>query len=142
MLGTVGESMRMDGTVISDSVNLASRMEGLTKMYGAGIMVTEQTLAGIPTPDMFQIRYLDKVKVKGKADSVSVFEILNGADEAEVSAKLATLADFEMGVQHYQQQAFTLAQKCFTQVLIVVNWIVIIVIERNFSVATICDNQI
>ena len=68
MLGIIGEEERIDGTVISDAVNLSSRLEGLTKMYGAPIIVSGDTLLNVQNNSIFSYnyRFIDKVKVKGK----------------------------------------------------------------------------
>ena len=78
MLGTIGETERMDGTVIADTVNLASRLEGLTKRYGASILMSEHTLSKMTQPQAYLTRFLGKVQVKGKNIAVSVFEIYDG----------------------------------------------------------------
>ena len=78
MLGTIGEEMRMESTVISDDVNLAHRMEGLTKLYGASILISEHSLFGLTEPDKYHFRFLDRVQVKGKKEPISVFEVLDG----------------------------------------------------------------
>ncbi|OQW90563.1 MAG: hypothetical protein BWK78_06705 [Thiotrichaceae bacterium IS1] len=68
MLGTVGGPNRMEGTVISDAVNLAARVEDLTKLYRVPLLITEQTYLRLTDPSQYHIRVIDTVKVKGKSD--------------------------------------------------------------------------
>jgi class 3 adenylate cyclase len=76
MLGTIGENNRMDSTVISDSVNTASRLEGLTKKFSKDILVSGQTLGALARPEDYETRYLGEEMVKGKAMAVKVFELV------------------------------------------------------------------
>jgi class 3 adenylate cyclase/integral membrane sensor domain MASE1 len=117
MLGTIGESSHMETTVISDAVNLASRMEGLTKIYGANILVSETTLSQITDPLQFDFRLLDKVRVKGKKGAVSVIEIIDHRDLANAPRVKATREKFEKGVFHYLKQEFLEAKAYFEDIL-------------------------
>ena len=66
MMGTIGEKHRMDGTVISDAVNLASRIESLTKSYHVGLLISQYTYESLADPKAYDIRPIDVVVVKGK----------------------------------------------------------------------------
>jgi hypothetical protein len=104
MLGTVGGRNRMDGTVISDAVNVASRVEGLTKMYGTPLLITEQTYQQLEDPTQYHIRVIDRVQVKGKSQLVTVYEVFDADPSEVVELKLTTLNDFNQGFTRYHQQ--------------------------------------
>ena len=117
ILGTLGEAERMDSTVISDTVNLASRVEGLTKYYGVALLITHHTLVRLSDPTRYQYRLVDRVVVKGKTEAVSIFEIFDGDADRETIVKINTQVDFERGVQEYHARNFSVAREFFQKVI-------------------------
>ncbi|ASS75516.1 hypothetical protein CIG75_11335 [Tumebacillus algifaecis] len=117
MLGTLGGDNRMDSTVISDAVNLASRVEGLTKRYRVQLLISEQTLSRLQDPDRYQIRIIDRVKVKGKTEAVSVYEVFDADPQVVRDGKQSTKPIFEQGVRLYQEQEFVGAKALFDECL-------------------------
>ena len=115
MLGTVGGQNRMDGTVISDAVNLASRVESLTKNYGVSLLITQPTYSRLKNSSQYAIRTLDTVKVKGKSEAVTIYEVFD-ADTPEIKAgKLATLEVFAEARANYLEGKLAEAAGLFSE---------------------------
>jgi len=117
MLGIIGSEERLQGAVVADAVNLAARLEGLTRMYGSTITLSETTLSKLENPEKYKYRFVDLVMVKGKKKSVSVYEVFNGDPEQVVEFKEQTKNSFEEGIRLYYERKFSEASVQFNQVL-------------------------
>ncbi|HSH01806.1 MAG TPA: AAA family ATPase [Anaerolineae bacterium] len=116
MLGVIGETERLEGTVIADAVNTTFRIEGLTKRYGVTTLVSATTLSKLQDPNQYHHRFMDKVRVKGKQQSIHVHELFTA--DAQQEAKTNTKALFEEATTAYYQRDFTTAITLFNQLLI------------------------
>ena len=87
MLGVVGVKDRMENTVISDAVNLSSRLQSITKAFNISLAISEQAFKELEDPGIYKYRFIGKVKVKGKAAPVSVFEIFDGIEPISSSER-------------------------------------------------------
>ena len=101
ILGTVGGAARMDGTVIGDAVNLAARLERLTKEYRVSILISEYTLYCLDQPSIWSIRFLDRTHVRGKQDTQSVYEVFSGDPGPLREAKARAVKPFEQALAYF-----------------------------------------
>ncbi len=117
ILGTIGEMERMESTVISDAVNLGSRLEGLTKYYGVSILLSQPTIEKLTSLQDYHYRRIDKVRVKGKEQFITVVEIFDGDVSAVFDLKKEMNPVFENALQKYEEKNFQEARKLFQDVL-------------------------
>ncbi len=117
MLGTIGEEDRMDGTVISDAVNLASRIEGQTKTYGVNILLSQSTFSRLANREQLDIRPIDVTRVRGKSHPVAILEVY-AHDEPERRARKAATRDLLFsGVDYLARHELAAARRTFEESL-------------------------
>lgn len=117
ILGTIGELERMEGTVISDAVNLAARLEGLTKYYGTSLLLTDSTFDKLDPSHNYHYRKLDKVKVKGKEQFVVIVEIYDVDTKEIIALKEKSAGEFEEALKKYEEKKFGEAKAIFQSIL-------------------------
>jgi len=109
LAGNLGSTTRMKYGLVGDNVNLASRLEGLCKMYGVGCLVDDGVRLAPGVPEHFVFRSVDLVSVKGRKNATEIFELVakRGTDALAAPSSLAFSADFAAVQEQYRQGDFT-----------------------------------
>lgn len=119
MLGTIGGKDRLDNGVVGDAVNVASRVESMTKLYGTPMLITNLTRDRLADPHAYALRELDHVAVMGKSKPITIFEVLDGLPTSVRVARMETGRNFSAGIEAYRRGHFVEAKKRFEACLAV-----------------------
>ena len=113
--GNIGSPKRMDYTLIGDGVNVASRLEGACKQYGANILISEYTYRRLH--GTYRIREVDRVVVHGKSEPVGIYEVLDYHTDETFPNLMGVVSHFHEGVKRYRERQWDAAMESFNQAL-------------------------
>ena len=117
IMGIIGDEERNSAAIVADTVNTASRMEGLTKHYNANIIVSERFVEAMQDEQTFKMRYLGKVQLKGKSVALGIYECFDSDSPDLIIEKMRHMEQFKKGLEHYYRKEFAESAAIFDRIV-------------------------
>jgi len=119
IMGITGDANRLDAATISDTVNTAARIESLTKSFGVNILLSEDSFYKIQgeSKGKYHTRYLGQSQVKGKQNSIKIYECFDGDLPTSRTLKEQTLSQFDTALQSFYSQKLSKAKIAFRKII-------------------------
>ena len=117
VMGIIGDETRQDAAIISDTVNTAARLEGLTKPYGTPILLSEASYNKLENRELHKFRYLGQSEVKGKVDAIRIYECIDGRRSSDQNIIIESTPTFESAVHSYEQEDYNESKFKFRKLL-------------------------
>ncbi|WP_061248244.1 adenylate/guanylate cyclase domain-containing protein [Leptospira alstonii] len=117
LLGTIGEAERMESTVISPSVNVASKIGQLSRMYDSSLLITDSTLFRLTNSSGYFYRVVDRIQIRDQRSIYTVLEVFNGLPENLINSYMNTREEFERGILLFREKHFEEACVVFNRIL-------------------------
>ncbi|EMK06886.1 MULTISPECIES: adenylate/guanylate cyclase domain-containing protein [Leptospira] len=117
LLGTIGETERMESTVISSSVNVASKIVQLSRTYESSLLITDSTLFRLTNSSEYFYRVVDRIQIRDQRSIYTVLEVLNGLPENLIDSYMKTREEFEHGILLFREKHFEEACLVFNRIL-------------------------
>lgn len=117
LLGTIGETERMESTVISSSVNVASKIVQLSRTYESSLLITDSTLFRLTNSSEYFYRVVDRIQIRDQRSIYTVLEVLNGLPESLIDSYMKTREEFEHGILLFREKHFEEACLIFNRIL-------------------------
>lgn len=102
-MGIIGESGRWDATVISDSVNVAARIQEYGKLLGSQILISAELIAGMHSPESFQMRRVGHIQLRGRNEKVEIFEVLDSLPIADRTLRILNRKLLEKAILEFEE---------------------------------------
>ncbi|HEY0133398.1 MAG TPA: adenylate/guanylate cyclase domain-containing protein, partial [Nannocystis sp.] len=115
--GILGEQQRMQSTAIADAVNVAARIEGLTRCYGAGILLSEAARGQLASDGSRAYRFIDHVQLRGRREELLVWEALAPLEIPEHGARVEQLETYNHGIRAFGEGRWSDAHALFRQIV-------------------------
>jgi class 3 adenylate cyclase len=113
LMGTIGEAERYETTVIADTVNVASRLQDLTKLFGVSIIAGSTVIEALTDPDAYCLRPLGHVAMRGHEQTAEVFEVFDGDSYEAILRKRQSLAAFRLAVTEFETEDYAQSARAF-----------------------------
>lgn len=117
MLGIIGDGLRMDAGLVSDTVNTASRIEGMTKFTGSSMLISDTTYQGLEKPEEFTIRFLGRVNVKGREKATGIYECLDDLPEELLALRRNSISKVAEAFSLVENQQFEEAVAIYAEIV-------------------------